>query len=176
MGILTGYFGIDEAALTNPTTQTRVDKLSERARGEKKDKKKAASEPDAEPENVVSNFSELSFYVPGAAAFMNGTYNLSNERVNLHGTLKTDARLSEDTNGIKLILLKPFDPLFKGKKAGAEVSVKTSGTYQNPQFRFLDSGLALNHDSLVRAKRLALVHILPGTIKICGQQHSPKGK
>jgi hypothetical protein len=32
--------------------------------------------------------------------------------------------------------LKPFDPLFKGKKAGAEIPVKVTGTYQNPQFGF----------------------------------------
>src|ERR1700746_4044054 len=37
------------------------------------------------------------------------------------------------------------------------------------------SKLNLHNDSLVRAKRNALVHILPGTIKVCGQQHSPRG-
>ena len=29
-----------------------------------------------------------------------------------------------------------LDPLFKGKKAGAEIPVKITGTYQNPQFGF----------------------------------------
>jgi hypothetical protein len=36
--ILQGDFEIEEAAFTKPTTQTQVDELSERARGEKKDK------------------------------------------------------------------------------------------------------------------------------------------
>lgn len=136
--------------------------MSERARGEKKDKNKdrekdkdkdknrEASEREADdPENVLLNlrgrvevrdgvakFSELSFDAPGASARMNGTYNLLNEQIDLHGTLNTAARLSQDTQGIKSILLKPFDPLFKGKKAGAEVPVKISGTYQNPHFGF----------------------------------------
>jgi hypothetical protein len=168
--ILQGDFEIDEAGFTKPTTQTRVDELSERARGEKKDKdkdkdknrnkdkdedkndgkNKKASESDADdPENVVLNlrghaevrdgvarFLDLSFNAPGASARMSGTYNLLNEQIDLHGTLKTEARLSQDTSGIKSVLLKPFDPLFKGKKGGAEVPVKITGTYQNPQFGF----------------------------------------
>jgi hypothetical protein len=156
--ILQGEFGIDEAAFTKSATQTQVDELSERARGEKKDKGKdknegknrTPSESDADdPENVVLNlrshvevrdgvakFSDLSFNAPGASARMSGTYCLLNQQIDLHGTLKTDARLSQETRGIKSALLKPFDPLFKGKKAGAEIPVKVTGTYQNPQFGF----------------------------------------
>jgi hypothetical protein len=166
--ILQGDFEIDEAAFTKPTRQTQVDELSERARGDKKEKdndkdknkdkdehkndskNKTASESDADdPKNVVLNlrghvevrdgvakFSELSFNVPGASARMSGTYNLLNQQIDLHGTLKTEARLSQDTNGIKSVLLKPFDPLFKGKRVGAEIPVKITGTYQNPQFGF----------------------------------------
>jgi uncharacterized protein involved in outer membrane biogenesis len=156
--ILEGDFEIDEAAFTKPTTQTQVDELSERARGENKDKdkdknedkNKTASESDADdPENVVLNlrghvevrggvakFSDLSFNAPGASARMSGAYNLLNQQIDLHGTLKTEARLSQETRGIKSVLLKPFDPLFKGKKAGAEIPVKVTGTYQNPQFGF----------------------------------------
>ena len=156
--ILQGDFEIDEAAFTKPTTQTQVDELSERARGEKKNKdkdknegkNKMASESEAEdPENVVLNlrghvevregvakFSDLSFDAPGASARMSGTYNLLNQQIDLHGTLKTEARLSQETSGIRSVLLKPFDPLFKGKKAGAEIPVKATGTYQNPQFGF----------------------------------------
>jgi hypothetical protein len=32
--------------------------------------------------------------------------------------------------------LKPFDPLFKRKKAGAAVPVKMTGTYRDPHFGF----------------------------------------
>lgn len=156
--ILQGDFGIDEAAFTKPPRQTQVDELSERARGEKKDKdkdknqdkNKTASESDTDdPENVVLNlrgrvevrdgvakFSDLSLNVPGASARMSGSYYLFNQQIDLHGTLKTEAHLSQETRGFKSALLKPFDPLFKGRKAGAEVPVKVTGTYQNPQFGF----------------------------------------
>ena len=156
--ILQGNFEIYEAAFTKPTTQTEVDDLSERARGEKKDKDqdknenkdKNASESDPDdPEKVVLNlrgyvdvrdgvakFSDLFLYAPGASARMSGTYNLLNQRIDLHGTLKTEASLSQQTSGIRSVLLKPFEPLFKGKKAGAEIPVKATGTYQSPQFGF----------------------------------------
>lgn len=147
---LRGDFGIGEAAFTRPAMQTRVDEMSERARGEKQDKSKPQAQVVADdPENVVLNlqghvelrdgtakFSELSFSVPGASARMNGTYNLPNERIDFHGMLKTEAELSQETTGIKSALLKPFDPLFKRKNAGAAVAVKMTGTYKNPQFGF----------------------------------------
>jgi AsmA-like C-terminal region len=154
--ILRGDFGIGEGAFTKPAMQTRVDEMSERARGEKqdKDKTKAKPEPDADvPENVVLNlkghvelregmakFSELSFSVPGASARMDGTYDLSSERIDFHGMLKTEAELSQETTGMKSTLLKPLDPLFKRKKAGAAVAVKMTGTYKNPQFGFDAAG------------------------------------
>ncbi len=147
---LRGDFGIDEGAFTKPSMQTRVDKMSERARGEKQDKNKPQTQADADdPENVVLNlkghvelrdgvakFSELSFSVPGASARMNGTYNLSSEQIDFHGMLKTEAELSQETSGIKSALLKPLDPLFKRKKAGAAVAVKMTGTYKHPEFGF----------------------------------------
>jgi hypothetical protein len=62
----------------------------------------------------------------------------------LHGTLKTDARLSQETRGIKSALLKLFDRLFKGKKAGAEIPLNVTGTYVNPliQRRRIEQGQA----------------------------------
>ncbi len=52
----------------------------------------------------VAKFSELTFNVPGAPARMNGTYNLENEPIDFHGTLKTEAEISQDTTGIKSAL------------------------------------------------------------------------
>ena len=50
--------------------------------------------------------------------------------------MKTEAELSQETSGIKSALLKPLDPLFKRKKAGAAVAVKMTGTYKHPEFGF----------------------------------------
>jgi hypothetical protein len=147
---LLGDFGIGEGTFTKPSMQTRVDTMSQSARGEKKDQSKATPDADADdPENVVLNlrghvevrdgiakFTALSFNVPGAWAHMDGSYNLLNQRIDFHGLLKTDAQLSQETSGIKSALLKPLDPLFKRKKAGAAVPVKMTGTYRDPHFGF----------------------------------------
>jgi hypothetical protein len=147
---LLGDFGIGEGAFTKPSMQTRVDEMSQSARGEKKDPGKKKSQPVADdPENVVLNlrghvelrdavakFTTLTFNVPGASARMDGTYNLLNQQIDFHGMLKTDAELSQETSGIKSALLKPLDPLFKRKKAGAAIPVKMTGTYRDPQFGF----------------------------------------
>jgi hypothetical protein len=84
----------------------------------------------------------LTFNVPGAAARMAGTFNLENEQIDFHGTLKTDAELSQDTTGIKSALLKPLNPVFKKKKAGAVIPVKMTGTYHEPSFGFDAVGAA----------------------------------
>ena len=82
----------------------------------------------------VSRFANLSFSIPGASAHMDGAYNLLNERVDFHGTLKTEGKLSQTTTGIKSALLKPFDSFFKKKEAGAAIPVEMTGTYHDPHF------------------------------------------
>lgn len=133
---LTGDFGIGGGRFTKPSTQDRVDKLSERAQGEKEE-----DDPDsvisdlaghASLRDGVATFSDLSFSVPGALARMHGRYNLQNQKIDLHGTLRTQAEFSHQTTGIKSILLKPFDALFKKKHAGAEIPVQVTGTYSDP--------------------------------------------
>lgn len=65
---------------------------------------------------------------------MMGEYNLLNQKIDFHGTLKTQAKLSQTTSGLKSALLKPFNGLFKKKDAGAEVPVEMTGTYKHPHF------------------------------------------
>jgi hypothetical protein len=72
--------------------------------------------------------------VPGATAYMHGTFNLLNEKVDFHGVLKTEAEFSKvGGGGIKSIFLKPFDAVFKKKPRGAEIPVKLTGTYSHPE-------------------------------------------
>jgi hypothetical protein len=139
-----GDFNIDEGRFTSADTQTQIDNLSRSARG-----KKPEESPEGPPENVISGLqghvhlrdgiatlTGFSLWVPGAHAKVSGTYNLLDEKVDLHGVLGTDAKLSQTTNGFKSVLLKPFDSLFKGKKRAAVVPVKLTGTYSNPQAGF----------------------------------------
>jgi hypothetical protein len=151
--VLVGDFGIDESHFTKPETQKKVNSLSERAEGKKteekeKEEKKGDESADAEdPERVISDLrghvvlkngvatlTNVSFSVPGAVAYMQGTFNLVNEKIDFHGVLKTQAEFSKvGGGGIKSVLLKPFDPIFKKKPKGAEIPVKMTGTYSHPE-------------------------------------------
>ena len=146
---LQGDFDIDNGRFEKPSRQVSVDELSETARGEKKGKPEEKKE---EPEeNVTSHahgvvdvhggvatFTELLYSVPGADARMHGTFNLLNEKVDLHGTLRMDAKFSQSTSGIKALFAKVLDP-FLNKKNGSVVPVLVDGTYSHPHF-----GLDLN--------------------------------
>jgi len=138
---LTGDFGVAGGQFTNVATRTDIAEFSGRARGEKpselseeeKDNIVSNLSGHAELRGGVANFATLSFQVPGASALMHGTYNLENEAVDLHGTLKTEAEFSHMTSGFKSVLLKPFNAFFKKKHAGAVLPAHLVGTYDDPQ-------------------------------------------
>ena len=69
--------------------------------------------------NGVVSTGRLTFHVPGALANLQGTYALHGGAVHLTGTMKMDADISHAATGFKSALLKPLDPFFKRKKAGA---------------------------------------------------------
>jgi hypothetical protein len=82
--------------------------------------------------NGVAQFTNLAFATPGADADGLGNFNLLNKRVDVTGTLRMDTDLSHATTGVKSILLKPVDPLFKKKDQGTVAPVHLSGTYDHP--------------------------------------------
>jgi len=150
---LQGDFGIDAGSFTKSDTQEGVNSLSQGALGDKNHK---TDDDDNDSRNVLSDlkghvslrngiatFSNLSFGVPGALAQMQGTYNLISERIDLHGTLKTEAEVSKTTHGVKALMLKVLDPFFKNKPSGYLVPVKITGTYDHPTFG-LDLGAPKN--------------------------------
>jgi hypothetical protein len=152
--ILVGDFGIDESHFTKPETQKKVNNLSERGEGKKTEEKEKAEkkvEEDADADdservvsdlrghvvlkNGVATFTNISFSIPGATAYMHGTFNLVNQKIDFHGVLKTQAEFSKvgGGGGIKSALLKPFDAIFKKKPKGAEIPIKMTGTYSHPE-------------------------------------------
>jgi len=151
---LEGDFGIDSGSFTKSDTQQGVNSLSQGARGKdhEKDKDKDESDPETvlsdlkghvELKNGTARFSNLSFSVPGALAQMRGTYNLLNEKIDLRGTLKTEAEVSKTTHGVRALMLKVLDPFFKNKhREGHTAPVKITGTYEHPSF-----GLDLGDDA-----------------------------
>lgn len=135
-----GDFTIGEVRFSKPATEQNLDQFSARAQG-----KKPGKNPDSAVvpgttqghvvvEDGVATFSNLTFGIPGATAQLHGTFNLLDQRVNLEGVLKTEASLSHSTSGIKSVLLKPLDPFFKKKHAGAAVGISLTGTYDHPSF------------------------------------------
>jgi hypothetical protein len=135
---LQGDFEIEHAQWTNPERQMSVNMLSKKASGKKKDPETPNVTADLKGSVLLSNeiakFHDTSFKVPGAEATLQGTFNLENTKIDFHGDLKTEASLSDDSSGVKAVLLKPLDPLFKKKHAGAEVPVEMTGTYHDPHF------------------------------------------
>jgi len=139
----TADFGIAGGQFAKPSTQAKVNTLSERARGIKPDDDLADEDQDTvisdlaghvELRDATATFSNFSFAVPGAFAQAHGTYNLESTVVDLHGTLKTDAELSKMNSGFKSVLLKPFNIFFQRKHVGAELPVHLIGTYHAPEF------------------------------------------
>ena len=87
----------------------------------------------------TAHFSNLTFGIPGAHAEMHGTYSLINYKIDLHGKMSVDTKISKTASGFKSFLLKVMDPIFKKKKKGEIVPVHITGTYHKPQY-----GLDLN--------------------------------
>jgi hypothetical protein len=133
---LQGAFGIDDGTFS-PETQKNVNELSAGARGEKmEDAETVLSDLKGQVvlEGGIANFSDLSFGIPGAKARMHGAYNLLNHKIDLHGRMRVDTKISKTTTGVKALLLKVMDPLFKKKKIGEVVPIHIAGTYEHPQF------------------------------------------
>ncbi len=158
---LRGNFGIAGGGFSNSDTQEGVNKLSAGARGEK---------DSTDPETVltdltgevtlqdgVSHFSDLAFSIPGAAARMHGSYNIMNHKIDLHGQMKVDTKISKTTSGAKALLLRMMDPFFKKRKKGEVVPVRISGTYEKPSF-----GLDLNDKQAQSVDRPSHHHVRNG--------------
>jgi hypothetical protein len=144
---LTGEFAIAHARFSNPTTRVKVNQLSARARKEAPNNEKNDADDAA---NIVSEIrssvvmrdgvarlSQISFHVPGATARGSGYYNLVSKRINIHGQVAMESSLSQASGGgLKSVLLKPFNGLFRQKnsKAGAVLPVSVAGIYPHPQF------------------------------------------
>ena len=135
---LRGGFGVEAGTFSKPDTQQSVNKLSAGAEGEKD-----ASDPETVLTDLAgqvalvdgtARFSDLSFGVPGAASRVHGTYNLISHKIDLHGQLQVDTKISNTTTGAKAVLLKMMDPFFKKRRKGEVLPVRISGTYEHPSF------------------------------------------
>jgi hypothetical protein len=135
---LQGSFDIAQGTFSKAKTQRGVDELSAGARGQNKDDPGAVVSGLKGQVKLVqglAHFSQLSFSIPGAHAEMHGTYGVSEpHRVELHGQMRVETRISKTTGGMKSFILKIIDPIFKKKKKGEVVPVHILGTFEKPDF------------------------------------------
>jgi AsmA-like C-terminal region len=137
---LNGRFGVAAATFTNRKVQGKLAEMSRRARG---------LDEDASAGNVVSNlsgsfalkntilrFSTLSFSLPGADVRLRGSYGLRSEAIEFDGIVRMDATISKAVGGggVKGLLLKLVDPIFRKQGTGAVIPIKIRGTRDDPSF------------------------------------------
>lgn len=136
---LDGQFAIAQVKFTNYDVQGKIEELSKRA---------SAKTAETGKDHVVSDFQgrfkladgrltlpTLSFVVPGAKVELAGAYGLRPETLDFKGQLLLDAKISQTVTGVKSLLLKAVDPLFKQKDGtGSAIPIKIGGTRSAPDF------------------------------------------
>jgi hypothetical protein len=135
---LDGSFDASSARFSKQDEQQKVDKLSNRARGQTDDAIDDSVASDFRGKfslrNGLMHFTDLSFMMPGVAITLNGDYGLADGHIDLSGTARLQAKLSQTTTGFKSFLLKAVDPFFEKKGAGTVLPIKISGTRDSPSF------------------------------------------
>jgi len=137
---LTAGFGIGSGRFTDSNVQQPINTLTQSARGE--NKKQEAEDRETVLSNLkgqvyvkngVVTLSNIFFSAPGTLAQIQGTYSLVDQKVDLHGVLHTNGKLSDNTSGFKALVLKAVGPFLK-KKSVTVVPFKITGTSSNPSF------------------------------------------
>jgi len=136
---LTGRFGLRHTQFTDAGVQAQLASLSRRAQGKKADEQVGAIVSDMSGKFVLRDgsmrFDDLQFDVPGASVDLMGHYGLRDEQVDFVGTLGMDAPISKAAGGgIKGLLLKPIDPLFRKQGKGALLPITIKGHREQPKF------------------------------------------
>jgi AsmA-like C-terminal region len=133
-------FGIGGGRITDTDVQQSVNTLTQSARGE--NKKQQAEDPETVLSNLkgqisvnngVATLSNVSFSAPSTLAQLHGTYNMLDQKVDLHGILHTNGKLSDTTSGFKALVLKAVGPFLK-QKSVTVVPFTITGTSSDPSF------------------------------------------
>lgn len=138
---LKGRFALSRIHFTNPAMEDKIDMLSQRTSGHPRAAKPGAPDVrssmagDFSMEDGRVRFSKLNYVLPGATVELAGIYSLDGQQFDFTGDVKTDARLSQMVaRRWKSWLLKPVDPFFAKRGAGAVIPIKISGSKAAPKF------------------------------------------
>jgi hypothetical protein len=136
---LHGEFHISSAHFSQLDIQNKVASLSRRGSGQTVAESSGSVASDFAGKFVlrggVMTFSNLTFKVPGASVYLDGTYTLHNQAIDFQGSLRLQATLSELSTGWKSGVLKPFNKLFEKEGAGTFVPITVTGTGSDPHFK-----------------------------------------
>jgi hypothetical protein len=136
--LLDGHFEISQGKFLRSTIQDQIDSLSRRGQGQPRnrdiDEVVSVMAGTFTLENEVITFRALSFAVPGSGVDLAGSYDLGQDALDFHGTLRLQAKVSETMSGWKRWVLKPIDPFFSRQGSGTLLRIQVVGTSKAPQF------------------------------------------
>ena len=69
----------------------------------------------------------------GAAIALHGRYELERGNLNLDGTVRLRATVSETQTGMRHFLLKPLDAMFRRGGAGTHLAITITGPVESPK-------------------------------------------
>lgn len=129
-----GAFDIPAERATDPATEKNLTDFSKRALDKKPEGASANADAVSSLKGAITirkaivSTHGLAFTIPGANAKLDGTFNLHTTEARLAGILTMQEEISHTVTGFKSFLLKPLDPFFKKKKAGAVIPIAVVGT------------------------------------------------
>jgi AsmA-like C-terminal region len=136
--LLDGDFDADNASFASSEVRQKLASLSRHGLGEPKNEEAGSALSGLKGhfhlENGVIAFKGLNFSVEGAAIVLDGSYKIREGELDFKGQLRLQATLSKTMTGVKAVLAKPLDPLFKKDGAGTVIPVSITGTRDEPVF------------------------------------------
>ena len=136
---LKGVFAVKNGKFLKSKIQDRLDQLSRKGQGEPKnegiDEVVSQMAGAFAMRDQVIEFTRLGFGVPGANVDLAGSYDIDEEALDFHGSLRLDAKVSQTQTGVKRWFLKPLNPFFAKNGAGTFLRFNISGTAGHSRFR-----------------------------------------
>ena len=133
---LDGSFAISNGRWSSSEMREKLQSFSRHAQGQPGDEDAGSAVTDLTGlfvlKDSVIHFSKLTFSVPGAGIELAGTYSIRDQKIDMQGHLKMQAKISETVTGAKSVLLKAIDPFFSKNGAGTDLPITITGTHDNP--------------------------------------------
>jgi hypothetical protein len=141
--LLDGTFEVTNGKFLRSRIQEKIDALSHRSQGKTKNEEIDAvvhrMSGEFEMADEAVTFRTLAFAIPGAVINIGGVFDMAADKLDFHGALMLDAKVSETQSGWKRWVLKAVDPFFSKRGAGTFLHIKVVGSAADPQFG-LDPG------------------------------------